>query len=196
MALQIGLLQRVIPITTELLGNGPVRGQVDFAFSGETPLGPMLTDGGPDFWIHPGLFDRAQKLRSFCTYQISLEDDVVVMRQDARSTVQDSRVFRASPLSVETTPVDNLLLLMDALRHQEGRCASGDGCQGAMDLRGTLNPRAAVLAERQRYSDNLVAICGACYDEAVKADAGLFDRTVMDGRRLLPHAALQILAKP
>lgn len=195
MALQIGLLQRVLPITAELLGNGPVRGQVDFAFSGETPLGPLLTDGGPVLWIHPGLFDRAQKLRQFCTYELSLEDNVVVMRQAAGSAVQDSRVFRASPLAVETTPVDNLLMLVDALRRQEGRCASGDGCDGS-DLPNALGPRTAVLAERQRYSNNLVAMCGSCYDGAVKADSELPDRTVMDGRRLLPHAALQILTKP
>ncbi len=195
MPLQIGMLQRVLPITAELLGMGPIRGQVDNACSGETPLGPLLTDGGPVLWTHPSLFDRAQKLRQFCTYELSLEDNVVVMRQAAGSAVHDSRVFRASPLAVETTPVDNLLMLVDTLRHQKGRCAVGDSCF-ARDFPNALGPRNTVLAERQRYSNNLVVMCGSCYDDAVKSDPKLSGRTVMDGRRLLPHAALQILAKP
>lgn len=198
MGLQIGLLSPVIPVTRDVFGpdgKGEIVAQVDGAGNGFSSLGLLFTDGD-QLWTHPGLLTPENKPRRLTWYRLTFEDGQVTMRQDATraSGYKDPRVLRAPPLVVSTTPVDGLLMLVHHIGLQFGVCARLDTCTGARGRK--LDLRRSVLAERRRYSGEVDALCGHCYDELAAQDAHLRDeRTVIDGRRILPHAALQILAK-
>lgn len=199
MAVQIGILQRVIPLTREAfgpVGRDQISAQfVDEAYSLDTYVGPIFMNGGPDLYVHPGLTTEDNALRVYCIYRFTLEGGEIVVQQHGSSAVKDDRVFRVPPVKLASTPVDNLARLIEQLRHQEGRCGCGDGCIGEADRRGHLTWRRGVLVGPRHLGDFLV-LCGSCYDGIVGQDAKYLDRTVIDGRRILPHAALQVLAFP
>lgn len=199
MGLQIGLLSHVIPVTREAFGpdgKGTIVAQVDFAGCGEDPVGLLLTDGR-DLWTHPGLLSAENRLKGLTWYRLTLEGDEVVMRHEPEraSARTDPRVFRAPPLVLVSTPVDNLVRLIRRIAEQDGRCHFGEACPGARGH--SLDWRRSVLAEPRRYSGELVAMCGHCYDALTAQDTAIRDEhTAFDGRRALPHAALQILSLP
>ncbi len=200
MGLQIGLLSPVIPVTREAFGpdgKGTIVAQVDFACCGEDPVGLLLTDSR-DLWTHPGLLSAENRLKGLTWYRLTLEGDEVVMRHEPErfSARTDPRVFRAPPLVLASTPVDNLARLVRRIAEQDGRCHFGGACAGARDR--PLDWRRSVLAEPARYSGwGLVAMCGRCHDALTAQDVAIRDEhTAFDGRRALPHAALQVTALP
>lgn len=201
MPLHVGILSPVVPVTREAFGpdgKGTIVAQVDGAGNGFSSLGLLFTDGDR-LWTHPGLLTPENRPRRLTWYRLTLEDGQVTMRQDMTraSGYQDARVFRVPPLAVTSTPVDTLVRLIDALRGMHGRCACGDGCLHGNDRPGALGLRDAVLVELERHSGTLLAVCGPCYDALAAEDTHLRDeQTIIDGRRILAHAALQIVTLP
>lgn len=201
MPLQIGALSPIIPVTREVFGpegKGSVVAQVDRASAGPDAVGLLFTDGR-DLWTHPGLLTEENRLKGLCWYRLSLEGAEVVMRQDPTraSGRTDARTFRAPPLTLASTPVDALVRLIATVDRQRGRCGCGDGCQHENDRMDAIRFRDAVLVELERHSGRFQAVCGRCYDALAAQDTRMRDeQTMIDGRRILPHAALQILASP
>jgi hypothetical protein len=196
-------MARFTPITREVFGpdgKGTISGEVEIAVRNLKGLdefvGNVLTDG-QTLWTHPVLLPRGNDLRRSMWYRLTLERGKVVMRQDKdRTSVgTDDRVFRAPPLRLATVPADALVTLVERLAEQGGLCEHPQCLDRTHGF--PIGWRDGVLIMDGRYGKRGGVVCGACYDALAAKDAGLRDeRAVFDGRRLFPHAVLQLLALP